>query len=83
MWFLWKKILPEGVHILERFVYLTTNLFYYYNYNYFTIIIAFMILFSIKIERLRNDVELLRLECNKLNLQVDTATGNQGSLIYI
>ncbi|XP_025412785.1 uncharacterized protein LOC112685189 isoform X2 [Sipha flava] len=33
--------------------------------------------YSRKIERLRNDIELLRLECHKLTLQVDTGTGNQ------
>ncbi|XP_060853856.1 uncharacterized protein LOC132931713 isoform X2 [Rhopalosiphum padi] len=33
--------------------------------------------YSRKIERLRNDVELLRIECNKLTVQVDTATENQ------
>ncbi|XP_025200135.1 uncharacterized protein LOC112598038 isoform X1 [Melanaphis sacchari] len=33
--------------------------------------------YSRKIERLRNDVELLRIECNKLAVQVDTASENQ------
>ncbi|XP_029345629.1 uncharacterized protein LOC100161584 isoform X3 [Acyrthosiphon pisum] len=33
--------------------------------------------YSRKIERLRNDVELLRLECNKLTVQVNTVTENR------
>lgn len=36
--------------------------------------------YSRKIERLRNDVEILRLECNKLTVQVNTATENRVSL---
>lgn len=45
------------------------NLYYYY---YF--------LFYVQIERLRNDIELLRFECNKLTVQVDTAIENRGKL---